>query len=200
MIGPAGNVLDKVHIGKPIYCMSLNERRKEIIFGTSDSLQFHKIYEHKVNNHYIEIKSNFTIQEHTNIVRCVLTSDSRIYSAGYDGTLVIYDCHYTGDESAIKFFKNKRAHDAGISSLIVEKDNIENNTWLVTGSFDKSLKIWTNDGKLVHKFDGFITSITGICYVPKNKTVWCVAGTNSAYIYDPKSGENVSLMVVFLYH
>jgi hypothetical protein len=90
VIGPAGNVLDKVFIGKPIYCMSLNERRKEIIFGTTDSLQFHKIYEHKVNNHYIEVKSNFIIQEHTNIVRCVLTSDSRIYSAGYDGALVIY--------------------------------------------------------------------------------------------------------------
>ena len=149
MYGPGGNVTDKIHVGTPVYSMSLNYRRKEVIFGVSSGLQFHRIHETKINNHYVEVKPNFIINEHTNIVRCVLTSESRIYSAGYDGTLVIYDCHYTGVESAIKCFKNKTAHDAGISSLIVEKDNIENYIYLVTGSFDKTLKIWTNDGSIL---------------------------------------------------
>jgi hypothetical protein len=47
-------------------------------------------------------------------------------------------------------------------------------------------------GKIVHKFDGFITGITGICYIPKSKTICCAAGTNAAFIYDPKSGEDVT--------
>lgn len=44
----------------------------------------------------------------------------------------------------------------------------------------------------MHKFEGFLTGITGICYVPKNKTLCCVAGTSTAFIFDPKSGEDVT--------
>lgn len=191
-IGPGGNVVDKIFIGIPIYTMILNNKRKEIIFGCMNGLQFHKLNDNKDNTHYIDDKPTFVLLLHNDIVKCLLTSDSRIYSAGYDGALVIYECHYTGKESAKKCFLNRNAHDAGITCLLVEKDTLENNTWLVTGSFDKTLKIWTNDGKIIHKFDGFITSITGICYLPKNKTIWAIAGTSSAYIYDPKSGENVT--------
>lgn len=35
--------------------------------------------------------------------------------------------------------------------------------------------------------------MSGICYIPKNKTVCCVAaGTNQAFIYDPKTGEEIT--------
>lgn len=44
----------------------------------------------------------------------------------------------------------------------------------------------------MHKFEGFVTGITGLCYVPKNKTLCCVAGTSNAFIFDPKSGEDVT--------
>ena len=44
----------------------------------------------------------------------------------------------------------------------------------------------------MHKFEGFSTGITGLCYVPKNKTICCVAGTSNAFIFDPKSGEDVT--------
>ena len=54
------------------------------------------------------------------------------------------------------------------------------------------IDLFYKKGKIVHKFDGFITGITGICYVPKNKTICCAAGTSSAFIYDPKSGEDVT--------
>ena len=64
---------------------------------------------------------------------------------------------------------------------------------IVTGSFDKSIRVWSPDGKLVHKLDGFVTTVTGICYVPRNKTIWAAGGTSYAYLYDPKSGENVSI-------
>lgn len=45
-------------------------------------------------------------------------------------------------------------------------------------------------GKLIHKLEGFIYGITGICYVPKNKTICFNSG--SAFIYDPKSGDDVT--------
>jgi WD40 repeat protein len=192
-IGSSNTVVDKIYIGTPVYCMALNYRRQEIVLGIPNGLQFHRLHESKnAFNHYIDTKPSSIVTEHVDIVRCVITSDSRIFSGGFDGTLVIYDCPYTSVESAVKCFKNKYAHDAGISCLLVEKDSIENNTWIVTGSFDKTVKVWTSDGKIIYRFDGFVTSVTGICYVPKLKTIWCVAGTNAAYIYDPKSGENVT--------
>ena len=63
---------------------------------------------------------------------------------------------------------------------------------LVSGSFDKTVRIWSLDGKMVHKLDGFLSTVTGICYVPWNKTIWAAGGTSYAYLYDPKSGDNVS--------
>lgn len=53
-----------------------------------------------------------------------------------------------------------------------------------------SNEIKCKKGKLIHKFDSFLYGITGICYVPKNKTVCFVSG--SAFIYDPKSGDDVT--------
>ena len=63
---------------------------------------------------------------------------------------------------------------------------------ILTGSFDKTVKIWTADGKPIHKLDNFLSTISGICYVPRSKTVWVAAGTSYAVLYDPKSGDNVS--------
>ncbi|OWF48420.1 uncharacterized protein LOC110453096 [Mizuhopecten yessoensis] len=64
--------------------------------------------------------------------------------------------------------------------------------WILTGSFDKSVKIWSVDGKPVHKLDNFLSTVSGICYVPRNKTVWVAGGTSYASLFDPKSGDNVS--------
>lgn len=197
--------------------MALNNRRQEIILGVTNGLQFHNLSETKEGlSHYIESKPSFRICEHSDIVRNIVVIDSRIYSTGYDGALVIYDCQFAGHTSACKFFKNPHAHEAGIACLIVEKDTTENTVWVFTGnifdalncdlhyltlslylffikgSFDKTLKIWTGDGKIIHKFDGFNTGVTGLCYAPKNRTIWCAAGSNSAFIYDPKTGEDVT--------
>jgi WD40 repeat protein len=176
-----------------VYAMILNNRKRELILGCTNCIQFHQLFETKEGfSHYVEAKPLSIVQEHTDIIRCLLVLDSKIYSAGYDGALVIYDNVFSGKESAIKCFKNSRAHDAGIACIAIEKDSIENNIWIFTGSFDKTLKVWTGDGKFVHRFDGFISCVTGVCYLPKMKIVCFVAGTSSAFMYDPKSGEDVT--------
>ena len=63
----------------------------------------------------------------------------------------------------------------------------------MTGSFDKTVKIWSIDGKFTHKLDNFLATISGICYVPRNKTVWVAGGTSYASLFDPKSGDNVCI-------
>lgn len=87
--------------------MVLNNKRKEIILGVANGLQFHQLYESKESfTHYINAKPNNKIYEHRDIVRNVCVMDSRIYSTGYDGALVIYDSNFTG--SAVKYYKNDR--------------------------------------------------------------------------------------------
>merc|ERR1712127_717827 len=46
----------------------------------------------------------------------------------------------------ISCVKSFHAHDAGITCMICVIDT-DNNTFLMTGSFDKLVKIWSSDGK-----------------------------------------------------
>ncbi|GAB1605215.1 uncharacterized protein LOC115220472, partial [Argonauta hians] len=63
---------------------------------------------------------------------------------------------------------------------------------IVTGSFDKTVKIWSIDGQPVHKIDNFLAPISSICYCPRDRTIWVTAGLSSATLFEPKSGDNVT--------
>lgn len=111
----------------------------------------------------------FIICEHTDITTGVLMLD-KLYSVGFDGKLIIYDCPFGGSPTVTK--KLDHAHDAGITCLIAQKNLTDNDEWLMTGSFDKTAKVWSLDGKLIFKFSDFLNPVTGITYVPTTKTVW----------------------------
>ncbi|XP_048258792.1 uncharacterized WD repeat-containing protein alr3466-like [Haliotis rufescens] len=189
--GSGGALYDKIQIGVPVYCLALNPRRHQLVCGVNGGIRVYSLDENKECGHVVNNRVLYVAREHTDIVRNIVCYESRIYSAGYDKKLVIYDSSYTGDNSLEAVFINPQAHDAGISCLLLARDN-ENNTWILTGSFDKSVKIWSLDGKLVHKLDNFTATVTGICYVPRNKTVWAAGGMSYASLFDPKSGDNVS--------
>lgn len=151
-IGAGGNLMDRVFIGTPIYSICLNQRKKEVILGVTNGIQFHTLYETKEGfSHYINPQPVCFLKEHVDIVRCVVALESRAYTGGYDGSLVIYDCHINEveDISATKISKNTRAHDAGIACLVVEKESSDRESsdiLLFTGGFDKKVKVWTGEG------------------------------------------------------
>lgn len=188
--GSGGGVSDRIKVGMPVYCMALNPRRHQLVCGVNGGIRVYGLDEERECGHVINNTLLYFAREHTDIVRAVVCLDSRIYSVGYDQKLVIYDSSFTGDNSLDPIYNNI-IHDAGITCLVVTRDN-ENNTWILTGSFDKTLKIWSMDGKLVHRLDNFLGTVSGCCYVPRNKTVWVAGGASYAWLYDPKSGDNVS--------
>ena len=171
-------------------------------------IQFHT---YELNNPSGQIIHNvplYIICEHDDITTGVLMLD-KLYSVGFDGRLIIYDCPFGGSPTVSK--KLDHAHDAGITCLIAQKNPADNDEWLMTGSFDKTAKVWSLDGKLIFKFSDFTQPVTGLTYVNSTKTVWigndqlshshstgriCLAAGNSfAIVYDPKNGENVSSFI-----
>ncbi|XP_019642839.1 PREDICTED: uncharacterized protein LOC109484071 [Branchiostoma belcheri] len=187
-----GTVLDRITFGYPIYKMTLNVRRHHLICGFNAAVKLFDLDENKESGHFIKMRGAHVAREHTDIVRCIVCHENRVYTAGYDRKFMIYDTiTYPGTKGLNVLYSNHNAHDAGINCMIMVKDS-ENNTWILTGSFDKTVKIWSPDGQLTHKLDGFMSAITSICYCKPSKTVWVGSGTSYASLYDPKSGENVS--------
>ena len=91
---------------------------------------------------------------------------------------------------------NPKAHDAGITCLQVTKDS-DSSTWIMTGSLDKKVKIWTGDGKIIHTLS-FSAVVTEVCYVPDVRLVWVATTNGSITFFEPKSGSNVSEFVDLL--
>ena len=69
----------------------------------------------------------------------------------------------------------------------------------MTGSFDKTVRMWSSDGMLVHRLKGFVSSVSGLCYVSRCRVLWTAGGTPDAYLFEPKSGENVCVSFSTLY-
>ena len=97
--------------------------------------------------------------------------------------------------SCVKAFT---AHEAGITAMICVEDKVDNNTFLMTGSFDRTVKIWSSDGKCRHVVDmgmyaqDFCSTVTAISWNEKTRTAWISCESQSCLIFDPKTNENVS--------
>lgn len=66
---------------------------------------------------------------------------------------MIYDLSHSTDAvfNVTKVVDN--AHESAITCMTTGKDY--DNTWFVTGSHDCTVKLWSIDGALLRKFDGF---------------------------------------------
>jgi WD40 repeat protein len=82
--------------------------------------------------------------------------------------------------------------------MIFGKD--ADNSWLITGGFDRVVKLWSLDGSLIGRFDGFADTIVSFTYVLPTQTLWISANSPSPVIYDPRSGINVTDHVSFDTH
>lgn len=135
--------------------MAYFPRRQQIIVGFNGKV---RVYQVQVNDDLysddiIETRS-YLCSEHEDIVRCVLASEGRFYSAGYDRKLIIYNAPSHSEMWLKVLFQIPKAHDAAICSMVYAKD--AENSWIITGSFDRTVKLWSLEGVLLQKYDAFL--------------------------------------------
>ncbi|KAJ3086653.1 hypothetical protein HK100_008637, partial [Physocladia obscura] len=190
--GPSGKILQKIQTGAPIYCMTYNARRQKLLAGYNKKIRVFQMIspeDSHLSSDVLERKS-VSCTEHTDVVSCLVSCEGRCYSAGYDRKIAIYDISHHGDLKLKTTKTVSNAHDAAISCMVYGKD--ADNSWLITGSFDRIVKLWSLEGNLLQRFDGFSDTITSICYVMPTQTLWITANSSTPIVYDPRSGINVS--------
>ncbi|KAI8592288.1 quinon protein alcohol dehydrogenase-like superfamily [Geranomyces variabilis] len=190
--GANGRPVQKVETGTPLYSLAYNARRHQIMVGCSKEVRVFQLINLEDTPGSTDVMETRSVScgEHTDLVSCIVSAEGRFYSAGFDRKLVIYDIPHHGNLKLRVSYVLPEAHDAAISCMIYGKDG--ENSWLITGSFDCSVKLWSLDGNLLQRFDGLNDTVTSLCYVPKTQTLWITANSHAPIVYDPKSGINVS--------
>ncbi|KAM8972028.1 uncharacterized protein RCH25_017640 [Pelodytes ibericus] len=184
-------VFDKIKLGSPIFSIAINLRRQLLVCGFKKCLYVYPLDEKKISGHIINLKKRFSDHSHTDIVSCIVCLDNQIYTVGYDRKFIIFDTYQTPEKVCLTAVQcNSHAHLAGITNLLLVRER--ENTRFLTGSFDGTVGVWSQDGQLIQRLRQFTGVITGICYVAPVKTVWITSGTSHPLLLDPGSGDLIS--------
>ncbi|XP_072255099.1 p21-activated protein kinase-interacting protein 1-like [Pyxicephalus adspersus] len=186
-------IVDKIMLGSAIFSMAINFRRHLLVCGFKKRLTIYPLDEQKTCGHVINLKKSFSDHQHTDIVSCIVSLDSQIYTAGYDRKFLIFDTYQTPEKICLKVVQcNSRAHDAGITHLLLIRER--ECTRFLTGSFDRTVGVWSQDGQIIQKLRQFTAEITGMCYVAAVKAVWITSCSSSPLVLDPRSGDVVGVL------
>ncbi|KAG8439324.1 hypothetical protein GDO86_005520 [Hymenochirus boettgeri] len=184
-------VFDKIKLGGPIFSMAINYRRQLLACGFKKLLSVYPLDEKKKCGHVINCRKSFSDNRHKDIVSCIVSLDSQIYTAGYDRKFLIYDTYHTSDSTSLTVVHcNSQAHEAAITQLLLVRDH--ETTRFLSGSFDRTIGIWSQDGQLIQRLFNFTGETTGMCYVASVKYLWISNGTSQPVLVDPHSGDVIS--------
>ncbi|KAG8128408.1 hypothetical protein E2320_015249, partial [Naja naja] len=191
---PGGTVLDRILLGYPIFTLAISLTRHLLLCGSKGRLTVFPLDEKRESGHTVNLTQSFSEWTHKDIVSCITCLDNYIYTAGYDKKLLIFDTYQTlGRKGLTKKQCISRAHNAAITHLILVRQ--QETTRLLSGSFDQTVGIWSQDGKLIQRLGPFISNITGLCYVAPIGVIWITSGTSQPTLYEPQSGEIVSQFI-----
>jgi WD40 repeat protein len=94
----------------------------------------------------LELLITVQLQQPTDFVKCMSASDNRLACGTFDACIYLFEIN-TGRQ----VFRINKAHKATVSAISYDRDN----TRIISGSFDKTVKIWNLDGSLIFEIGGF---------------------------------------------
>ena len=122
---------------------------------------------------------------HKDMVSVLHFHENYLISGSYDKSIGIIQDISKADE---KFVRISNAHAAAVTALAVDAAS----NWIVTGSFDNSLAVWSIEGKSINRVYGLPDRLSSIAYFSATRTVWIACHSVHALIYDVKTGTNVT--------
>lgn len=189
--------------GSPIFCLAWNQKRKQIVAGGRGMICIYRV---STKLDMVEIDRTFAgadvldsggkdglkvlkfvckVESHTDLVRGLCCSESgKLFSAGYDKAICMYDSERPKD--SYQRFEN--CHEGAICSVAFDTDN----NWLITGSYDGSVKIWSQEGRCLDVFEGMCDTVTGVCYVPSTKNYWITGKSRKLVAFDPREPTDIT--------
>eukprot|EP00002_Diphylleia_rotans_P004477 TRINITY_DN1330_c0_g2_i4.p1 TRINITY_DN1330_c0_g2~~TRINITY_DN1330_c0_g2_i4.p1 ORF type:complete len:685 (+),score=88.24 TRINITY_DN1330_c0_g2_i4:129-2183(+) len=180
---PTGVIHDE-DLKTPIYCMAWDSRRQQLVVGCHSYIRSFVLLRDNIEQHKRPIlRKGFTVKAHHDVIRGLAYFEGKVYSASYDRSIACHD-----SESLRKVIHMENCHMAGISTLVMDTDN----SWIITGSFDRTVRLWSQDCKLLHKFDGFEDTISGLCYIPITRTLWASDGGTSLTALDLRTTSKIT--------
>ena len=127
-------------------------------------------------------------KSHADLVRGVACSDSgKIYTVGYDRRI----CRYDSENPRETCQEFQRCHEGAICSVALNHVN----SWVITGSYDGTVKIWSQDMRCLEVFDSVGDTVTGLCHVPATKAYWITGRGRRLLAIDAKSPADVTDVV-----
>eukprot|EP00002_Diphylleia_rotans_P033367 TRINITY_DN7090_c0_g1_i1.p1 TRINITY_DN7090_c0_g1~~TRINITY_DN7090_c0_g1_i1.p1 ORF type:complete len:812 (-),score=137.18 TRINITY_DN7090_c0_g1_i1:340-2775(-) len=184
----AGAIVQSEDLHTPCYCMAWESRRQQLIIGCNGEIRtFAFIKEAFDPNRKEVLKKLFVVGAHTDVVRAIICFEGKIYSASYDRAMCIYD-----SENPKRYTLVPNRHAAGITLLAFDSDN----NWIISGSFDRTIRVWSLDCKLLHRFDNFEDSVTGLCYVPATRSLWASTNTRFLVALDLRTTTNITEYII----
>eukprot|EP00698_Gefionella_okellyi_P017161 TRINITY_DN4977_c0_g1_i3.p1 TRINITY_DN4977_c0_g1~~TRINITY_DN4977_c0_g1_i3.p1 ORF type:complete len:775 (-),score=152.69 TRINITY_DN4977_c0_g1_i3:22-2346(-) len=170
--GKQGSIAQVLQTGTPLYCME-----KVRIF----MVDVEKLAEHDVQAGFLQERGY--LQHHTDVVTCVVCVDNKVFTAGLDGRLCMYDAEYLKKEPRMV----TRAHAGGITAIAFDGYN----NCLATGSYDKTVRIWSFDLKLTHQYE-VQDRVTGMCFMQPTYTLWVATECHRPTVLDLRSACDVT--------
>ena len=114
------------------------------------------------------------VMKHSGLLTSICLLPSRVFTACLGGILMAHELHYSVAAPSASAIMVKQAHLAGITCMTLVEES-EFSSFLATGSYDKTVKVWTMEGHPLHELV-FTNTILGMAYVPQHRAIWISDG------------------------
>ena len=140
------------------------------------------------------------VKGHTSYVESVAFSHSgtRVASGGHDGTVLVWYVAARGTKRTLEGFYNAatglervlKGHSDLVNSVAFSPDD----TRVVSGSFDKTVRIWNvNTGEIERVLEGHTYSVLSVTFSPDRTRVISGGSNRTVLIWDAIAGHSTPL-------
>lgn len=123
-----------------------------------------------------------TLKAHTAAVESIaIKANGQIVTASEDSTIKVWQ--------GSKAIQTLTGHSAGVRAIAINPDD----QTIISGSRDKTLKIWDDNGIVINTLQGHIAPVYSVAFNPANKQIVSASADQTLKIWDDNGTEIMTL-------